>query len=261
MTQSVKSSREPVFATSHSRRGNTRRPTTSIRATKAATLASVMPSVASRLRIRGAGDGLAAQQPGDGGQQDEDEDHGEVLDHEPAHGDAPVHRLEDAAVLERPQQHHGARARQAQPEDEGFAGGPAPEGGHERAQECRRRDLHDGPGDRDAPHRQQVPHRQVQAHAEHEQHHADLGQLARERHVGHEPRRVRADEDPGHEVAHDGRELRARGRHAQDHGEAQAGGDRGDQGDVVGHGPILARAPGPIQRRVAIPRGAPVAPP
>src|SRR3989344_4606576 len=44
-THSVNSSREPVEATHHSMRGNTRRPMISMVATKASTLASVQPTV------------------------------------------------------------------------------------------------------------------------------------------------------------------------------------------------------------------------
>ncbi len=65
-------------------------------------------------------------------------------------------------------------------------------------------DLHDGAGDRDAPHRQKLGKGEMQAHAEHQQHHADLGQLLGQMGVGDEPRRERPDRDAGQQIADDG---------------------------------------------------------
>ena len=49
-------------------------------------------------------------------QQHEHQDHHQVLDHQPADRDLAVHRVEQAARLERPQQHHGTRHRQREAE-------------------------------------------------------------------------------------------------------------------------------------------------
>ena len=48
--------------------------------------------------------------------------------------------------------------------------------------------LADGPRDGDAPHGEQVPEREVDADAEHQQDHADLGELGGDRGVGDEAR-------------------------------------------------------------------------
>ena len=56
--------------------------------------------------------------------------------------------------------------------------------------------LPDGPGNRDAAHRQQLLEVELQADAEHQQDHADLGELLGQRRVGDEARRVRPDRVP-----------------------------------------------------------------
>jgi hypothetical protein len=75
----------------------------------------------------------------------------------------------------------------------------------------------------------------MQADAEHQQHHADLGQLGGKRDVGHEAGRGRADGDAGGEIADQGRQAHAHGEHAEQQAEAEGGSDGGDQADVVVH--------------------------
>ena len=109
----------------------TRRPTTSISATKTATLASVSASAMSDVldRERGRGRrrivGRGVQERADRRQQHQRQHHRDVLDDEPADGDAAALGLHEAPLLQRPQQHHGARHRQRQAEDEPAAGRPA----------------------------------------------------------------------------------------------------------------------------------------
>ncbi len=64
-----------------------------------------------------------------------------------------------------------------------------------------RGDLHHRAGNRDAAHRQQVAERKMQADAEHQEDHADLGELGRQRLVGDEARRPRADHHAGEQIA------------------------------------------------------------
>ena len=64
------------------------------------------------------GIGTAAEDAGQGRQQNQREDHGEVLDDQPPHRDAPLLALDQAPLLERAQQHDRARHRQGQAEDE-----------------------------------------------------------------------------------------------------------------------------------------------
>ena len=67
MTARVNSSREPVRATCHSSQGNTRRPPTSIRATKAATCSRVRPSVCHSGAASAAGAAWPPNNPANGG--------------------------------------------------------------------------------------------------------------------------------------------------------------------------------------------------
>ena len=66
----------------------------------------------------------------------------------------------------------------AKTEHEAGAEVPAPERRKAGAQRRRDGDLHDRAGQGDAAHGEQVLKREVQADAEHQQHHADLGELA-----------------------------------------------------------------------------------
>ena len=63
---------------------------------------------------------------GQGRQQHENEDGGDVFDDQPAHGDAAVVGGEDPADFKRLQKHHGRGARKRRPEDERLPPGPIP---------------------------------------------------------------------------------------------------------------------------------------
>jgi len=114
-----------------------------------------------------------------------------------------VRRFEESGVGERPDQHDGARDRDRETEHDPLRVGPAPEendeGGHrgrdddlaDRARYC---DPADGP---------EVVEREVHADAEHEEDHADLCELVRDRGVRTEAGCERADGDSGREVADD----------------------------------------------------------
>ena len=159
----------------------TRRPTTSISATNAATLRerdapASSHSSAPRRRCRA----VARRAAGERRQQHQHEHHRQVLDDQPADRDAAVDRLEHVAVLERPQQHDRARDREREPEHERRAEASSPSRcASASAERGGDDDLPDRAGDRDRAHRQQVGEREVQPDAEHQQHHADLGELRR----------------------------------------------------------------------------------
>jgi hypothetical protein len=68
--------------------------------------------------------------------------------------------------------------------------------------------------------------------AEHQQDHANLGQLLRQDGVSHEARCVRAHEGTGQEIAHDRRQAQALREIPQDERRPQASGERQDQ--IVG---------------------------
>jgi hypothetical protein len=76
---------------------------------------------------------------------------------------------------------------------------------------------------------------EVQADAEHEQDDADLRHLLRQVPVGDEPRRVRADDDAGQQVADDRREPQSLGDVPQDQRGRQPAGQRQDQVQVAVH--------------------------
>ncbi len=111
-----------------------------------------VPSVSARVRPRSpAATARVAAQPGrEGRQQDEHEDHGQVLDHQPTHGDASIERLDQAPPLEGAQQHDGARDRERQAEHEPGAEAPSPGSRQQDAERGRDRDLHQRARERDA---------------------------------------------------------------------------------------------------------------
>ena len=117
-------------------------------------------------------------------------------------------------------------------------------------------DLHDGAGQRDLAHRHQVVHREVQADAEHQQHHADLGQFAGDLHVGDEAGRARPDHDAGQQVAHQRRQLQPRRDEAEQQRQAERRGDGGDEWDRVVHAPDACRNGRPILAWISAPSGA-----
>ena len=182
-----------------------------------------------------AGAGIAAEHAGERRQQDEDEDGGEVFDDQPADRDTAVHRIEDAARFERLEQDDGAGAGQRQAEDQPGAKAPAPAPGDAHAEQRRQTHLDDSAGQRDALDGEQVVEREMQADAEHQQHHADFGELRGGVDIGNEARCRRADDDAGDEVADQGRQLDAFGNEAEDQRDAETGGQSGNQGDIVFH--------------------------
>jgi hypothetical protein len=90
-------------------------------------------------------------------------------------------------------------------------------------------DLHDRAGDGDLAHRHQVLQREVQADPEHQQDHADLGQLRRQLLVGHIAGGERPDQHAGQQVADEHRQLQPVGDGAEHEGQSQARDDGGDQ--------------------------------
>ena len=123
----------------------------------------------------------------------------------------PLQRVQHAARLQRAQQHHRAGHRQRQAEHQRARRRSSPTRcASARAERGGHRDLHHRARDRDPAHRQQVVEREVQADAEHQQHHADLGQLRGEADVGHEARRGRPDQHAGQQVADQRRQPQPR---------------------------------------------------
>ena len=215
----------------------TRRPTTRTSARNRATLPRVRASVASRLsppiwpaRPRA----VPAQEAGQRRQQDQGQDHGQVLDDQPADGDAAGAGIQGASLLERAEQDHRAGDREGEAEDEAGAERPAPEEGDRDAEDRRHRDLAQGAGDGDLADRHQVLDREVQADAEHQQDDADLGQLARQLLVADEAGRERPDRDAGQQIADQRRQAQLDRQETAGERHDQAHDDGGDQLGFMG---------------------------
>ena len=74
----------------------------------------------------------------------------------------------------------------------------------------------------------------MQADAEHQQHHADFGELLCERLVADEARRAGADHDPGKQIADERRHFQRR-EITEDHRETETGREQRNQADVMRH--------------------------
>ena len=168
-------------------------------------------------------------------QQHQRQHHDEVFDDQPADGDAPALGVEDAALLQRAQQHHGAGDRQREAEGDAGAERPAEPIAKPDAEHRRDGDLHDGAGHRDQAHRPQVFQREMQADAEHQQDDADLGQLAGQRLIGDEAGRIGPERYAGEQVADERRYADALRDGAENEGEAEPHDDGGDERGVVRH--------------------------
>ena len=129
-----------------------------------------------------------AEQAASGGQQHQGQHHRQIFDDEPADRDTPPLGIDEAPLLQRPQQNHGAGDRQrsrtpgsppsCQPKAQAK---PMPSSGGDR-------DLHDGAGNGDGADREQVIQGEMQADAEHQQDDADLGEFSRQRRIGDKAR-------------------------------------------------------------------------
>ena len=178
---------------------------------------------------------LAAEHAGQRRQQHQRQHHGEILDDQPADGDAAALGLDQPALLQRAQQHDGRGDRKREAEDEAGPDRPAEPPGQARAEHRREGDLHDRARHGDGAHRQQILEREMQADAEHQEDDADLGEFERQRLVGDEARRVRPDENAGDQIADERRHAEAVGESAEDEGQPEAGDDRGDKRRVMRH--------------------------
>ena len=145
-------------------------------------------------------------------QQHQRQHHREVLDDQPAHRRCwPRRGIQQAPFLQRAQQHHGAGHRQRQAEHQPCAGRPAQQQSPAPSPGRGDGDLRDRARDGDGLHRHQVLQREMQADAEHQQDHADLGQLRRQGLVGDEAGRERPDHDAREQVAHQRRQPQRAG--------------------------------------------------
>src|SRR3954451_328153 len=178
---------------------------------------------------------LAAHQPGKRRDEDERKDHGEVLDNEPAHGNAPALGLNEPSLLQDAQHDYGARHRERQSEDDARPPAPSEALGQAEAEEGHKTDLPDGPRHSDAADGQEVLQREVQPDAEHEQDDTNFGELWRQGLISNKPRRERSDQNPCHKISDKRREPEAVGEHAADESKPETSNDGGNQGRVMRH--------------------------
>ena len=126
--------------------------------------------------------------------------------------------VEQAAFLQRAQQHDGARDRQRQAEHDARRRSTSPSRPRAPCRAASRQPICTmRAGNRDRADRQQVLQREMQADAEHQQDDADFGEFVGERLIGDEARREgarrrcpRADSRPAAKGAAAGRSSRAR---------------------------------------------------
>ncbi len=179
----------------------TRRPTISMKATKAATLPSVMRE-RQRDRRRSPRRRVALQDAGQRRQQHQRQHHREVLDDQPADRDAAALGLDQPPLLQRAQQHDGAGDRQREAEHEAArrsasrAAQASPMPSSVATAICTT-----APGIAIARTDSRSFEREMQADAEHQQDDADLGQLVGELLVGDEAGRERPDQHAGQQIA------------------------------------------------------------
>ena len=119
----------------------------------------------------------------------------------------PALGIEQPALLKQAQQHDGARNRQSDAEDKSRARGPAPPPADGHAERRRHRGLGESAGNGDSADRKEVVEREVQADPEHQQDHADFGELIGDALIGDKTGREGADGDAGEEIADQRRQL------------------------------------------------------
>ena len=171
-------------------------------------------------------------------QEHQCEDHREVLDDQPADGDVAVLRVELVALLERAQQYDRTCDRQRQAEYQPGGQAPSPPARKRRADPRCDCDLRNGTGQGDGAHAQQRRHRKVQADTEHQQDHADFGELGGEVGIGDESRRERADRDARQQVADERRQAHSRGEKPEGECEHETDSDERDEFGFVWHGAL-----------------------
>ena len=146
--------------------------------------------------------------PGAQGRDHHEHDHGQdVLHDQPSDRHVSCGSRHELPRLQPPQQHDRARHRQRDAEHD--AGGDRPSEGHRDGHPEQRRHhaLDEGARNGHALHVHQLAKVEVEADAEHQEDDAHLRELARERHVADEARRVGTDQDAGQQVTDDGREA------------------------------------------------------
>ena len=144
--------------------------------------------------------------------------------------------------IKRPDEDDRACDRDREAEDDGLADGPTERQPEPEAEKRTEDGVTETSRERDPAHLLEVVVGELDADAEHQQDHADLGELESELRVRGEAGRERSDQDPGEQIADDRRETEPSGDERPDQGRGQSDGDRRDEGGLVGHGRVLGGA-------------------
>ncbi len=137
----------------------------------------------------------------DHGQQHEHQDREQIFDHEPADRDVAGRGVQIVVIGQDAREYDRARHGKGEPKDDAGRPVPAERASDDRTETRGRDTLNNGPRDSDSSYGEKFIEVKLQANAEHEQDDADLGELFRNVRIGHEAGRVRADHDPGDQVA------------------------------------------------------------
>ena len=127
-----------------------------------------------------------APAPSQRGQHQEQQDGGEVFQHQPTHGQPARPRAQEAVVHETPEQDDRAGHRDGQTQHETGLRRPAPEAGQAVGEKGREGHLPDRPRHGHRPHPPEIAQGEMQTDSEHQEDDAQLRQLRDGRDVAHE---------------------------------------------------------------------------
>ena len=137
--------------------------------------------------------------------------------------------------FQRPQQHDRGGNRQREAQDKATPQVPVPEIGECDAKPGAGEGLHQRTWDGDGPYRQQILERDMQADAEHQQDHADFGELSGDCTVHDDARGKWPDRDAGQQITHQGRQAQSGGEEPASERINKPGRNGFNQGIIMGH--------------------------
>ena len=179
-------------------------------------------------------------------QQHENGDRGEILEDQPADGDAPVQGVECADVHQSAKQHDGAGHRDRDSQYQRRSRRPPPSVSQKVPEGGRRRHLHEGAGNRDVTDLPQIAEREVEPDAEHQEDYTEFGQLLNGADVAGNPRREGTERDASEEVADDRGQAKPTSHNSPDERVAKGQRDVYEERQVVhgAHAVVVDRVTG-----------------
>ncbi len=255
-TASVNSSREPWRATKSSSQGTTRTPATTIRPANTAALTSARRTSPKGPSRSDAMVGVGALPPSAGaivGSRTRTTTVTRSWTMSQPMAAWPCGVSSSPRSVKGPQQDDGAGHRHGEPEDQPAAEPPAERDPQPDSEQRDHGDLAHGSRDGDVLDGQQLTDREVDPDPEHQEDHAELGELRGDARIRGEARGERSQEHAGDDVADDRGQPEAAGDEAADEGGRQAHGDRGDQNGLVVHGSSRCERGGAQDWRGSVP--------